>query len=173
MEWEIASSDTSCAACGRAFDDGEEYYSALRREGEGFERKDYCPGCWEGGDDLFSFWKTRARLEPEPPKRFVSDEVILDFFDRLSQSGQTTRRKVFFITAVLLLRKRLLREKGRRREGGAVKWALWCPALEKSYEVEDAGVGEEEIAEVLSEIGQVLNIRLIEPAGTENPAEGD
>ncbi|MHC4712709.1 MAG: hypothetical protein ACYTAN_05465 [Planctomycetota bacterium] len=171
MEWEIAASDTSCAACGRGFADRDEYYSALRQEGEGFERKDYCPGCWEPGDDVFSFWKTRARLEPEPPKRFVSDEVILDFFDRLSQSSQATRRKVFFITAVLLLRKRLLREKGRKREGGAVKWVLWCPALEKSYEVEDAGVGGEEISEVLSEIGRVLNIRLTEPAEDESPAD--
>ncbi len=169
MEWEIAQGDVSCADCGRNFADTEEYYSALREGAEGFERRDYCVSCWKGGGtDLFSFWRTRARLEPEPPKRFVSDEVILEFFDRLSQSAHEGKRKVFFITAVLLLRKRLLREKSRLREGGVSKWVLSCPALDKTYEVEDAGIGEEEITEVLQEIGQVLNIRLSESLEAED-----
>ena len=171
MEWEIAQGDTSCAQCGRNFADTEEYYSALRETTEGFERRDYCLSCWNASDSgLFSFWRTRARLEPEPPKRFVSDEVILEFFDRLSQSAGGGKRKVFFITAVLLLRKRLLKEKARVRDGGISKWVLWCPALEKTYEVEDAGIAEEEIAEVLQEIGRVLNIRLSDALQAEDPS---
>ena len=161
MDWEIASSDSSCTACGRHFENDEDYYSALYDSDEGFARRDYCCGCWQGpAAEAFSFWRTRCRLKSDPPKRFVGDDVLLDFFDRLSEARDPKRAQVYFIMGVLLLRKRLLKETARRREPTGTVWVLDCPRLEKSFEVRAEGLDEEEVSEVLAQIGQVLNVRL-------------
>jgi len=129
LEWELESSGGLCAACGREFADREEYYSSLYGVDDGFERRDCCGRCWDGPDPAaFSFWRARARREPDEPKRFVNDEVMLEFFDRLAEADDPSRRRLAFIMAVLLLRKRLLREKGRRRGDAGVFWLLRCPA---------------------------------------------
>lgn len=163
MEWELASSGGACTQCARPFADREDYWSALFRDADGFTRRDYCASCWSAGDKTaFSFWITRCSPKPAPPKRFVSDEVILEFFDRLSESDDPSKRKLRFIMAVLLLRKRLLKEKSRRRDEKGVFWVVESPTLEKTFEVRDEGLTEGEIADVLAEIGSVLNIKLRE-----------
>ena len=161
MEWELQSSEGACAKCGREFSHREEYYSALYACDEGFERKDYCVPCWgKGRPDVFSFWRARAKKEPDPPKRFVNDEVLIEFFDRLSGVEDPRKKRLAFIMAILLLRKRLLREKGRRRRADGTYWILRCPATEKEYEVKDQGLCADETVELIHEMGRVLNINL-------------
>ena len=163
MEWIVASSEGACSVCGKRFAEREEYWSALFAAGESFERRDYCAGCWKGAEDgTFSFWLTRSKARPAPPKRFVDDNVLLDFFERLCTSEDPARAKFRFIMAVLLLRKRLLKERSRRRESEGTVWVVEVGRLGKSFEVRDEGLSEQEIAELLSEIGQVLNLELAE-----------
>ena len=163
MEWELESSGGSCAACGSEFADREEYYSSLYTLDDGFERRDCCVGCWAGPDAAaLSFWRARARREPDPPKRFVNDEVMLEFFDRLTEADDPARRRLAFIMAVLLLRKRLLREKGRRRGDAGVFWLLRCPVNDREYEVLDQGLTGEETIELMNQIGRVLNLKVSE-----------
>ncbi len=173
MEWELASSRGSCSECGRPFDENEEYWSAIFPTDDGFSRGDYCTNCWHGyADGMFSFWRTQCRREPAPAKRFVNNEVILEFFERLCEAADPSKAKLRFIMAVLLLRKRLLKEKSRRRDEKGVFWIVECPALGKSFEVRDEGLTEEEVADVLQEIGRVLNVRVDEAddSGEPNPA---
>jgi hypothetical protein len=133
----------------------------LTSDGDLFARREYCLDCWKGPENAtFSFWKARSRQKPAPPKRFVDDEVLLSFFERLCESEDEARRKFRFIMAVLLLRKRLLKETSRRRDGGGVFWKVEVPRLGKSFEVRDEGLTEPEIAEILGEIGKVLNLEL-------------
>ncbi len=161
MEWELQSWQSSCAECGREFADREEYYSALYSHDEGFERKDCCISCWgQGQRDAFSFWRARTKKAPEPPRRFVNDDVLIEFFDRLAGATDARRQRLAFIMAVLLLRKRLLRETGRRRNDNKVLWILHCRSLDKEYEIADQGLAAGETAELMQEIGQVLNLSL-------------
>ena len=167
MEWTVVSSDGSCAACGRKFAEREEYCSVLSNAGEGFSRKDYCLECWKGpGAETFSFWRTRSKLKPAPAKRFVGDEVLIDFFERLCTSDDASKGKFRFIMAVLLMRKRLLKERSRRRTEAGLIWTVEVPRLGKTFEVEDQGLSEGEIAALLGEIGQVLNLELSEKDAT-------
>jgi hypothetical protein len=161
LEWTVSSSARACGACGRPFAEREEYWSALFGTQEGFQRRDFCDACWR--DDMegtFSRWRTRSKKKPAPPRRFVNDEVLLDFFERLCDTADPSKAKLQFIMAVLLLRKRLLRERARRVEGGRTVWTVEAAKLGKSFEVRDQGLSEPEIAELLMEIGQVLNIDL-------------
>jgi hypothetical protein len=161
LEWTVASSGGACTACSRPFAEREDYWSVLFPAGETFARKDYCSTCWKGPDDsAFSFWRTRSKPKPAPPRRFVDDEVLLDFFQRLSESDDPARAKFQFIMAVLLLRKRLLKERSRRRESSGVVWVVEAPRLGKEFTVCDQGFSQAEIAAILAEIGQVLNLQL-------------
>lgn len=173
MEWTVASSQGACASCARAFDDTEEYWSVLVEGEEGFQRRDYCDGCWQGvSEEMFSHWRTRCKLKPAPPKRFVDDSVMLDFFKRLSESEDPAKQRLHFIMAVLLMRKRLLRERRRRRDGATIVWTVEAPRLNESFEVRDQGLSEVEVADILVQIGQVLNVELASPEeAPENPAE--
>ncbi len=172
MEWEIASPDTFCGVCQKSFDDRDEYCTAIFSSPEGFSRKDYCLACWSGPPkNVFSFWRTRCRLKPAPPKRFVNDEVLLEFFERLSEADSPERRKLHFIMAVLLLRKRLLKERSRRRDENGLYWILEAPRLEKTFEVRDQGLAESEIADLLHDLGQVLNLRLAQTTPADVPGD--
>lgn len=165
MEWSLANSGGTCAVCGRGFDQREEYWSAIYGEAAGFSRKDFCAACWKGPQsEMFSHWRTQSKAKPEPPRRFVDDSMLLDFFERLCESDDPARRKVQFIMGVLLLRKRLLKERSRRRDEGGVVWVVEAPKLARTFEVRDQGLSEAEIAEVLSQMGHVLNVRLTQGA---------
>lgn len=179
MEWVVGSSAKSCGACNRPFGEREEYWSALFSEGEALSRKDYCGACWTGmPEGAFSHWRTRSKKKPALPKRFVDDGVLLDFFERLCESEDDSRAKFQFIMAVLLMRKRLLKEKSRRRDERGVVWSVEAPRLGKTFEVRDQGLTEPEVAELLGQIGQVLNVELAgdrtgagsDAAGAQNPA---
>ncbi len=168
MEWTVATSAGECGTCRRSFTEREEYYSVIFSSGEEFERKDYCAGCWQGSpENAFSFWRTQAKVKPAPPRRFVDDSVLLDFFERLGESEDESKKRFQFIMAVLLLRKRLLKERSRRRDENGVIWLVEVPRLGKQFEVRDQGLSEPEIAEVLGQMGQVLNIEL----SADTPAE--
>lgn len=161
MEWNVGSAGVSCCRCGRMFGEREDYWGALFDEARQFVRREYCLECWKGPEDgAFSFWKARSRQKPAPPRRFVDDEVLLSFFERLCESEDESRRKFRFIMAVLLLRKRLLKETARHHDGGAVIWRVEVPRLGKTFDVRDEGLTEPEIAEILSEMGNVLNLAL-------------
>ena len=163
MEWKVATPGGACAVCGKTFDQREDSWSALFGAEATFTRKDYCLACWKGPEEgSFSFWRTKVKPKPAPPKRFVNDEVLLDFFERLCESEDDSKRKFRFIMAVLLLRKKLLRETSRRRDEISIVWKVEVPRLGKAFEVRDEGLTEPEIAEVLSQIGQVLNLELLE-----------
>jgi hypothetical protein len=163
LEWAVASPAGSCSICGRHFAEREDYHSALFPSGDTFARKDYCAACWKGPEQAtFSFWRTRSREKPAPPKRFVDDEVLLDFFQRLSESEDPARKKFQFIMAVLLMRRRLLKERSRRRDDSGVLWVVEAPRLGKEFVVRDQGFSQAEIAEILGQIGQVLNLELAE-----------
>ena len=164
MEWEVTGSKEVCTVCGRSFGEREEYWSAIFPADEGFLRRDYCHECWSGGpQEAFGFWRTRCRREPEPPKRFVNDETLLEFFRRLSACDDPQRRKLAFLMSVLLLRKRLLKERGRRRDESGLYWVLEAPALGERFEVRDEGLAGAEIDELMSQVEAVMNIDFERP----------
>jgi len=161
LEWNVATPGGSCCKCNRPFPERQDYWSALFPQPEGFNRTDYCLACWKGPEDgTFSFWRARSRPKPAPPRRFVNDQVLLEFFERLCESDDDSKRKFRFIMAVLLLRKKLLRETSRKRDEQGIVWKVEVPRLGKAFHVRDEGLTEPEIAQILSQIGQVLNLEL-------------
>lgn len=111
--WEIGKSQHACAVSGRVFAEGEEFFSALREDGESFARLDYSPECWQELDKsaFFSFWRTKLQKgDGKRKNRLVIDvEAFYTFFRSLENEQQEARRLFRYLIALILVRKRVLR----------------------------------------------------------------
>ena len=66
-EWEIKSRARFCARTGKAFEEGECFYTLLFREGDGFRREDISEQAWnERNENIqpFSFWRAKYQSTP-------------------------------------------------------------------------------------------------------------
>jgi len=162
MDWNIQQPKRECCACAKQFDEGEQYFSALFDSGEEFDRKDYCTACWENTascPQLFSFWQTRVPTKEEERKLLVDNNVLLDFFLRLSEekSEQPDHKTKFrYILALVLMRKRTLRFVDIARNGGEYL-ILRYPKEDREFRVLDPGLTEEEAESVKDHLSQILN----------------
>ena len=160
-EWEIARSQERCTVCGSVFGELEEYYSALVEKPDGFERRDFCAKCWQGGsDEMFSFWKTQVPAREVKPKRFVDDEVLIDFFERLAGTTEEVKVNFRYILALVLMRKKLLRFEGTRRDESAEYLKVKLRGQNDIQEVYNPDLTQERIEQVTEEIGRILNVQL-------------
>lgn len=161
-DWEIGKTTLVCSASGREFAEGEEIFSALYDEGERFVRRDYGTDCWPPADleGVFSFWKTRIPRHDAAVRRFVDDDVILDFFRRLAGHEEARKRDFRYVLALLLMRKKVLKFKEMRRLGEETVMVLHDRVGGCDYEVVDPRLSEEQVERVSEEVGQVLNVRL-------------
>ena len=162
MDWEITRPNRHCEACGKGFGEEEELFSALRDHETDFVRQDYCPACWatREREGFFSFWKTRIPPRDEPPRRFVDDEVLVNFFHRLEGEEEPLKVNFRFVLALLLIRKKLMTFKSLRREGDSEWLVLHDKAEDREREVLNPNLTEEEIGAVTEECGKLLNMRL-------------
>lgn len=110
-DWEIKSRAHRCTRTGRAFAEGELFYTLLVREGEGFRREDLCEEAWSGrNDDIkpFSFWRSRYEPPAPPPPEPLAKDDAEGLLRRLIAEGGG-RRHAIYILALMLERKKVLR----------------------------------------------------------------
>ena len=91
-EWSIQHRSEVCAVTGRPFAEGENFYTLLFRDGDGFRRQDLSQEAWQKRNENlqpFSFW--RATFEPpapEPPEPLPKENAE-ELFRRLVQRAST------------------------------------------------------------------------------------
>lgn len=127
-EWKIRRRQGECAACSRAFEEGERHASLLRIEGDELLREDLCAPCWrarreESAGELF-WWFTRHHAAK---KRTVAlDLASLErLFLELEGRDETRLSEVRYLLCLLLMRKKRLRlvrvQRGRAGEALVVR----------------------------------------------------
>ena len=164
MEWNIQKFGSECGNCRQKFAEGDSLISAIFDRGEQFERKDYCPACWQKVEPEkahFSFWKTHVPTKEEERKLLVDDNVLLDFFMRLAneQGDQPEHKAKFrYILALVLMRKKVLRFLDISREDGREYIVLRYPREKLEFKVLDPGLTEEEADTVKEDLAQILNV---------------
>ena len=156
-EWQIARSRHLCSECEKAFQELESYYSALYETAEGFERRDFCMSCWKGpSEEMFSFWKTQVPAKAAKPKRFVDDEVLVDFFSRLEGATEDVKVNFRYILALVLMRKKLVKFEGTRRDESGEYLVVKLRGEDRLQEVRNPDLTEEQIQEVSQELSTIL-----------------
>jgi hypothetical protein len=112
-EWPIKHRADACAATHRPFVAGEQFYTLLFREADGFRREDLSEEAWVKRNENiqpFSFWKSRYEPPPPPSPDPLPKESAEELLRRLLAEGNPERANVIYVLAVMLERKRVLKQ---------------------------------------------------------------
>lgn len=123
-EWPIKHRADACARTQRPFEPGEQFYTLLFREGEGFRREDLSEEAWAQRNENirpFSFWKTRYEPPPAAPPEALAKESAEELLRRLLGQNDAANANACYVLAVMLERKRVLKQiKNEQSEGRPV-----------------------------------------------------
>ncbi len=115
QDWDIRPRSTLCSECEKVFENKESYYSALVRGEAGFQRGDFCMGCWVGKEaELvpYSSWKGTFLAPPEKEDtEALKKETAESLLRRLIEDDDEENAPVIYILVVMLERKKTLVEK--------------------------------------------------------------
>ncbi len=160
-EWEINKPLGQCYGTGREIEPGEDYFGALVETGEGLQRRDFCVDYWESEKpDVFCYWKTRLPHPNQKKQIFVDDDMILAFFERLEKETEQEKVNFRFVLALILMRKRRLKYDATRFEDDKEIWRLRIAGDKQIVEVVNPHLDEEQIEQLSSQIGQILQTDL-------------
>lgn len=160
-DWTINKPLGECCGTGRAIEPGEEYFGALVEAEEGLERRDYSVEYWENEKPaVFCFWKSRLANPDEKKELFVSDEMLLAFFERLANETDSEKLNFRFVLALVLMRKRKLKYDATRMDGAREIWSLRVVGEKDPVEVVNPHLDDEQIELLTSQIGQILQADL-------------
>ena len=106
------------------------------------------------------FWKS----SPVPPKeakakRFVDDDVLIDFFARLENATEELKINFRYILALVLMRKKLLKFEGTRRDSSG-DISIKLRGQDAVQEVFNPPMTPEKMEQVTVEVGRILNVSL-------------
>ena len=160
-EWEINKPLGQCYGTGRKIEYGEEYFGALVETDEGLQRRDFSADYWEEEKpNLFCYWKTRLPHPSQKKQIFVDDEMLLAFFERLGKETEQEKVNFRFVLALILMRKRRLNYDATRVEDANEIWRLRIVGEKQIVEVINPHLDEEQIEQLSSQIGQILQADL-------------
>jgi hypothetical protein len=112
QDWEIRKRSDACTATQRPFAEGEFFYTAIYRDGEGFRREDLSDEAWTARPEEpqpFSFWRSKFELPPPPPPEPLAKQDAEGILRKLIEENADTTKNARYILALMLERKRLLK----------------------------------------------------------------
>jgi len=160
-EWEVDKPLGQCYGTGRKIDYGEEYFGALVEIDEGLQRRDFCADYWESEKpNVFCYWRSRLPHPDQKKQIFVDDEMLMAFFERLENETEQEKVNFRFVLALILMRKRQLKYNATRVENGKEIWRLRIVGEKQIVEVINPHLDEEQVEQLSSQIGQILQTDL-------------
>lgn len=161
-DWEIKKTLGQCYGTEEPFKVGDEYFAALVETAEGLERRDYSEQYWnENKPDVYCFWKTKMSNPDDKKRLFVSDEMLMAFFERLTD--ETEQEKINFryaLTLILMRKRRLKYDSSRHDDDGREVWTLNVTGENRSVEVIDPHLTEDQIGILSEQMGQIMQVDL-------------
>lgn len=112
-EWSIKHRADACARTERPFEPGEQFYTLLFREGDGFRREDLSEEAWAARNENiqpFSFWKSKYEPPPAQPPEALPKENAEDLLRRLVAQNDPATANACYVLGVMLERKRVLKQ---------------------------------------------------------------
>jgi len=160
-DWEINKPLGQCSGSGRKIEPGEEYYGALVEVEQGLQRRDFCCEFWEREKpQVYCFWKTKLAPPNEKKELFISDDMLVAFFERLANETEPEKVSFRFVLALVLMRKRRLKYDSTKMEEGREIWRLRMTGDKEPVEVVNPHLDEDQIEQLTSQLGQILQADL-------------
>jgi len=92
---------------------------------------------------------------------FVDDQMLLAFFERLAQETDQEKISFRFVLALVLMRKRRLKYDSSKIENDREIWRLRIVGSDNEFtDVLNPNLGEAQIEQLSSQIGQILQVEL-------------
>jgi hypothetical protein len=159
QEWEIKGRGDMCVVSGRAFKDGEPFWSRLVFTEQGYVREDYAEVHWT--DDLrnsaVSSWKSFFRLPPPPDPEPLKKESAEAALRKLMAEEDPANANSIFVLAVMLERKKTLVEKDVQVREGQPKIRIYEHKLTgEAFLIPDPELKLSELGRVQEEVAQRL-----------------
>ena len=123
QDWNIKSRSAACDATGRPFAEGEIFYTALFREGDGFRRTDLSEEAWNARTatpadaPIYSSWRSKFEPPAPPPQEALRRDDAEGMLRRLIESEDPAHTNTRYLLAVMLERKRILRPRQSPEKG--------------------------------------------------------
>jgi len=160
-EWEVSKPLGQCCGSGKKIEYGEDYFAALVETEEGLARRDFCADYWNGAKpDVFCYWKSRLPQPNEKKHIFIDDKMLMAFFERLEQESEQEKINFRFVLTLVLMRKRRLKYDSSKIEGDKEIWRLRVAGEKEFVEVINPHLDEEQIEQLTSQIGDILQTDL-------------
>ena len=160
-EWEISKTLGQCFGTGAKFEVGAEYYAALVETSDGFERRDFSVEFWqEQTPQVYCSWKTKMVRPDRKRTLFVDADMLMTFFERLADETGPDKVNFRFVLALVLMRKRILKYDSSEFKDGKEIWTLRVSGAKRSVSVVNPHLTEDQVAELSSQIGQILQIEM-------------
>ena len=123
QDWNIKSRSAVCDATGKPFAEGEIFYTALFRAGDGFRRIDLSEEAWNAraadpsAATIYSSWRSRFEPPAPPPPETLRRDDAEGMLRRLIESEDPAHTNTRYLLAVMLERKRILRPRQSPEKG--------------------------------------------------------
>jgi hypothetical protein len=158
-EWPIKHRADACARTQRPFQPGEQFYTLLFREGDGFRREDLSEEAWAQRNENiqpFSFWKSRYEPPPATPPEPLGKENAEDLLRRLLSENNPGNANACYVLAVMLERKRVLKPVKTEQTDGQPVLVYEHAKTGDAFIVPDARLRLDEIEHVQQKVSQLL-----------------
>ncbi len=157
-DFEIGAVTGQCAATGRTFEEGEEFYTVLLEQGDSFARVDYSVEAWQGPpENAYCHFKTRVPIKEKQKKMLVDNELLVSFFQRLADETEPVRIQFRFVLALILMRKRRLRYDSSAVEDEVETWTMTLMHDRSSHRIINPQLTDEQIEGVSRELTAILH----------------
>src|SRR4051812_18799897 len=158
-DWPIKHRADACARTQRPFQPGEQFYTLLFREGDGFRREDLSEEAWQQRNENiqpFSFWKSRYEPPPAVPPEPLAKENAEDLLRRLLAENNPANANSCYVLAVMLERKRVLKQVKTEETGERPVLVYEHAKNGDVFIVPEVRLRLDELEEVQSEVAQKL-----------------
>ena len=162
-DYDITKTDGACCVCQKNLAPGQEFVATVREEDEQFQRADYCLDCWQDQPDegVLGTWRCHVPMPTEKRKLFVDDDLLMSFFERLAEADSDAKIAFRYVLALVLMRKKLLiYGHSDRQDDGTEVWHMRFRGSDQDHSVIDPKMDQQKIAEVSSQLGQILEAEL-------------
>ncbi len=161
-QWDITKPLGQCSGSEKHIEFGEEFFAALVETDQGLQRRDFCAEYWNNEKPkVYCYWKTKLPDPKQKKPMFVDDEMLFAFFERLAEETEQEKINFRFVLALILMRKRRLKYDSSKTQDGTETWRLKVVGADKQFaEVINPNLDEEQIEQLSSQVGQILNADL-------------
>ncbi len=158
-EWEIKKTLGQCSGTGEVFTVGQEYFAALILTAEGFERRDFSCEYWlQEKPEVYCFWKTKMSDPDHKKKMFIDDEMLMAFFDRLSEETDQEKIDFRFVLTLILMQKRKLKYNSSEIRDDVEVWNMRVAGQGREVEVINPQLTEDQIEQLSDQMGDILQV---------------